>query len=348
MPRARQARRRRLEKVRIGFIGCGGIAQGHLRRVLEHGGAEIVGLCDPSAVMIERTLRNFPQLADVPVHRDYKDLLKHGGLDAIEIHTPHTLHYEQIMAGFKSGLHVLTEKPMVCTVAHAKKIIAKARTSRRVMLVSYQRHYQGEFRYMRQMIAQGKLGTVQMISAFQGQNWMQGTTGKWRQDPKLSGGGQLNDSGSHLIDIILWITGLAVAQVSAFIEFFDRKVDINSALSIEFTNGALANLTICGNAPRWMEDLTILGSSGAFCFRDGQLTHHDLGTGAVNLVSGLRNFGNPDANFIDAIRSGQEVQSPPLCGLRVIELTEAAWKSAARGGRPVRMNPRERAGRKAR
>jgi hypothetical protein len=53
----------------------------------------------------------------------------------------------------------------------------------------------------------------------------------------------------------------------------------------------------------------------------------------------VRGFSNPDANFIDAILHKQEVQSPPVCGLRVIELTAAAWKSTAQGGKPVRMNP---------
>jgi hypothetical protein len=46
---------------------------------------------------------------------------------------------------------------------------------------------------------------------------------------------------------------------------------------------------------------------------------------------------NPDRNFINAILGREEVKSPPTCGLRVIELTEAAWESAANGGQPTKV-----------
>ncbi len=338
----------RARKVRIGFIGCGGIAQGHFRRVQEHRAGEVVALCDTADAMIARTHRSFPQLADLPVYTDYRKMIKSEELDAVEIHTPHTLHFEQIMKSLDAGLHVLTEKPLVCTVPHAKKVIDKVKKSRRVLVLSYQRHYQGEFRYIRELIQRGGLGKVQMISAYQGQDWLRGTRGAWRQEPKLSGGGQLNDSASHLIDIILWITGLSAARVSAWCEYFDSKVDINTAMSIEFTNGALGNISICGNTPRFYEDVTIMGEEGALYYRNGKLTRFDRKTNTILEVTGMRGFSNPDANLIDAILHKQPVQSDATGGLRVIELTEAAWKSAAADGKPVRMNPTKGGRRKPR
>jgi predicted dehydrogenase len=162
--------------------------------------------------------------------------------------------------------------------------------------------------------------------------------GKWRQQLSLSGGGQLNDSGSHLLDIILWMTGLEVEQVQAFMENFDSEVDINSALSIRFRNGAMGTISVVGNSPTggmW-EDITIWGSKAVVYMRKGKITVKTAGTNEEYEPTGLPGSSNPDRNFIDAILGRDQVQVPPVCGLRVIELTEAAWKSAA-SGRPVRV-----------
>ena len=148
----------------------------------------------------------------------------------------------------------------------------------------------------------------------------------------------MNDSGSHLLDIILWMTGLEVEQVQAYVENFDSEVDINSALSIRFRNGAMGNISVVGNAPArgmW-EDITIWGTKAAVYMRQGSIAIKTADSGEVYEPTGLPGGTNPDRNFVDAILGRDEVQVPPECGLRVIELTEAAWRSAETG-RPVRV-----------
>ncbi len=322
------------DKIRLGFIGAGGNARWHMGNVLKLDEVEVVALCDPNPAMLERAKKQYPELADVPVFADFHDMLAEVSMDAVEISTPHTTHFEQIMAALDRGLHVLCEKPLVCTVEHAKQVIAKLEQSGKVGLVSYQRHYQPEFRYMRERIASGELGSVTFVNALQCQQWKKGTAGSWRQDPALSGGGQLNDSGSHLLDIILWTTGLAVEKVGAFIDNCGTPVDINSALSVVFKGGAQANISIVGDAPTWHEDLTVWCERGVFFMRNGKLSMSD-GKGNRYTFETMPGGSLPDKNFVDAIRGRDTVQSPFTCGLRVIELTEAAWQSAAQGGAPV-------------
>ena len=153
------------------------------------------------------------------------------------------------MAALDKGLHVLTEKPMVCSVDHAHQVIEKAKEVGKILMVSYQRHLGAQYRYVRNQIMAGELGEIQFISALQDQKWYQGTMGLWRQQLALSGGGQLNDSGSHLLDIMLWMTGLEVAEVQAYMEYFESEVDINSALSIRFRGGAMGTVSVVGNSP---------------------------------------------------------------------------------------------------
>ena len=327
-----------MDKIRVGFIGCGGNASGHIGRVLDIPEAEVVALCDVDQASLQRAKERHAQAAELPEFTHYQEMLEQVELDAVEISTPHTLHFEQIMAALDKGLHVLTEKPMVCTVDHARQVIAKAEETGKVVMISYQRHLQAQYRYVRNQIAAGELGDIQFISALQDQKWYQGTIGLWRQQMALSGGGQLNDSGSHLLDIALWMTGLEVAEVQAYMEYFDSEVDINSALSLRFGNGALGTIAVVGNSPTggmW-EDITIWGTKAAVYIRQGQIFYKTQHSNEVYEVNNLPGSTTPDQNFIDAILGRDQVQVPPECGLRVIELTEAAWASAA-SGQPVKI-----------
>ena len=287
---------------------------------------------------IARAKERNPGAAELPTFGDYKEMLAQVEMDAVQISTPHTLHFDQIMDSLDKRLDVLCEKPMVCTVDHAQQVISKAKEVEKILMLAYQRHLMADFRYVRNQIMAGELGDIQFISAMQDQGWYRGTAGTWRQQLSLSGGGQLNDSGSHLLDIILWMTGLEVEQVQAFVENFESEVDINSALSLRFRNGAMGNLSVVGNSPTggmW-EDITIWGTKGVVYMRQGKVSIKVAGSNEVYQPENLPGASSPDRNFVDAILGRDEVQIPATCGLRVIELTEAAWKSAETG-RPVRV-----------
>jgi len=324
-------------KVKVGVIGCGGIAQGHISRLIEMPDAEVTGLMDTDQTHLDLTVQRHPELEGVPQFLDYKQLIEKGDLTATLICSPHYIHYDQIVDSLRAGLDVLTEKPMVCTIEHAQSLMEEEKKAGKVLAISYQRHCQGEFQFIRNCLASGEPGEVMFLAALQGQAWLQGQVGKWRQSKKLSCGGQLNDSGSHLIDIILWITGMAVEEVSATIDNCGTEVDINSGVSMRFKNGAVGTLSVIGSCPTWWEDITIVCDKWAFFLRQGQLTYTTGLKGELHQVDGF-SYGStsPTHNFVDAVMGRAEVLAPSICGLRTIELTEAAWKSAETGG-PIRL-----------
>lgn len=327
------------KRLRIGFIGAGNIAPGHWERLHATKRAEVVALTEPDRASLARFFaRCSPRRGAerLPVYSDYRAMLDHETLDGAVVMSPHTLHYEQIAACLERGLHVLSEKPMTCTVRHAKALIAKAKRAGRVLMIAYQRHFEPPFRYMREQIAKGRLGEIEFVHAVQCQEWVRLTKGTWRHRLDLSGGGQLNDSGSHLIDIIMWVTGMKVVEVFAKQENFGGEVDVNSTLSLRFENGALGSLAVIGNAPAWHEDHTIVGSKGALLLRQGIGLIHQDANGKPIKVKLPKYTKNHDSNFVDAILGKDAPQTPPECGLRTIEVTEAAWRSAATG-KPVRV-----------
>jgi predicted dehydrogenase len=251
----------------------------------------------------------------------------------VMIATPHTQHVTQILDSLDAGANVCCEKPLVTTVADAHKIIAKRDQTGKVGMVSYQRHFQPEFRFIREKILSGETGPVQFISALQAQSWLRGTKGTWRQEHALSGGGQLNDSGSHLLDIILWITGLQVESVSAFTDNFGTEVDINSAVSVRGKSGVLGNFSVVGNGIGWHEDVSIFCEEVNLYVREGKLSFVDRRDNRFEAKLG--GGSTPDKNFIESIIGKAVCESPFECGLEVIRLTEAAWESAEKGGTSV-------------
>ena len=330
-----------MEKVQLGLIGCGGNMSGHLRRLMAMPEVEVAGLADVNEASFTRLFERVPEAKEIPRFLDHKDLLSQVALDATEISTPHTFHFEQIMDSLDRGLHVLTEKPMVCKVDHARQVMEKSQEVGKILMVSYQRHMAPTFRFIRNQISAGELGEIQFIQAMQDQHWYWNQQGKWRQSLALSGGGQLNDSGSHLLDVVLWMVDQDPVVVSAFMDNLDAEVDINSAMSIQFANGALANFSVVGTGPgpgMW-EDITIWGTKGAIYSRKGKLTCKYGGKPEVEVDADSlpSRFSSPDQNFVDAILGKDEIQVPPICGLRVIQLTEAAWESAEKGGRPIKV-----------
>ena len=142
-----------------------------LQRLPHRPEAEIVALCDPSGESLANAKQRNAGARDLPEFSDYRQMLADVELDAVQISTPHTTHFEQIMACLDKGLHVLTEKPMVCTVEHAHQVIAKAKEADRILMISYQRHLQPTYRFVRDKVLSGEMGDIQCIYTRQDQSW---------------------------------------------------------------------------------------------------------------------------------------------------------------------------------
>ncbi len=325
------------DEIRIGMVGMGGFMNTHSKALGEIPDARVVAIADPQPGHRANHKERHAHLADAAEYDDYQAMLRKEKLDAVVIASPHTLHFEQVMAALDRGLHVLVEKPMVCRIDHGVTVVKKVRETGLVLTIGYHRHTDGTYRYVRREIDAGRIGTIQAVSAFQCQEWKKATAGEWRQAPDLSGGGQLNDSGSHLVDVVLWMTGLEADTVSAQIDNCGTEVDINSAVSVRFTSGAVGTLTVIGDAPAWWEDISIVGDEGAFHIRQGAGLTQQVGFRDAQMAVDAERLGSESVSFdfIRAVKGEGEPVAPAECGLRVIELTEAAWKSAADGGKPV-------------
>jgi predicted dehydrogenase len=132
--------------IRVGLIGCGGNMRAHLRRLVTIPEVQIVGIVEPSEENVRLAKEQFRPLEPVAVFCGHREMLAALQPDAVEISTPHTLHFEQIMDSLEAGCHVLCEKPMTCTRAEAETVCKRAEETGKVVMVSYQRHQQALYR----------------------------------------------------------------------------------------------------------------------------------------------------------------------------------------------------------
>jgi len=135
-----------LNKLKIGIIGCGAIAQiqhlPHLRELRDE--FEIAGLCDLSQTLLATVGAEY----GVPPERrfvDYGDLVR-SDVEAVIV-CPSGTHAAPSIAAARAGKHVFVEKPMCTTVAEAEAMVAAAEKAERVLMVGYMKRHEPAYQY---------------------------------------------------------------------------------------------------------------------------------------------------------------------------------------------------------
>ncbi|MBV6503782.1 MAG: Glucose--fructose oxidoreductase [Fimbriimonadales bacterium] len=321
--------------VSVALIGAGGFAGVHARRLNEIPECEVVGVQD----IVPNRAQQFADrwFAESPhkptAFSDMKQMIEQKRPTAVVISTPHTLHFEHICLALDAGCHVLVEKPMVTNSEHAREIMRRAEEKSRIVCIGYNTPCTPALARLRHIIAEHELGPLQAASGWLSQDWKNLTMGTWRQDPGLSGGGQMYDSGAHLFNSLVWAVDEEPESVFAIADNSGTEVDINGVVTVRFRSGALANVMICGNC-------AVDGSGLDFCFEDGHVAIDGWGGGWIRIQKrgshepddyGLGEPSNPDRNFIRSILGEEEPKTTPRHGLLQSLLMDAIYESAKTG-----------------
>ena len=126
-----------LDTIRIGIIGCGGIANGkHMPSLKKVPGVEMVAFCD---IIIDRAEKAAKQYGtpDAKVYEDYKELLEDKTIDVVHVCTPNRAHSFITVDALEAGKHVMCEKPMAINSAEAKKMLDAAEKSGKFLTIGY-------------------------------------------------------------------------------------------------------------------------------------------------------------------------------------------------------------------
>jgi len=323
--------------LRIGIVGTGGLGTNLGEQALAVEDVRVAAIADVS----EDSLADAGEaLAVTPAERytDWEAMFESADLDAVIIATPHTLHYDQITAAMDRGLHVLCEKPLTTDLEDARTLRDRAAESDQTLMVGYQRHLNAPYVAARERIMNGP--TPKVLTASVIQPWIGDFRDAWRTDPDLSGGGQLYDTGSHLLDAVLWMTGLTPTTVSAEMVFDDDadRVDKQAVCNVVFEEGTVASITVSGDAPTVREHIHVWSDDGGTSvdmanWSDVEVTAIDTDGSESTPPAADADLPTKVAAFVESIRTGSEPPATAEDALKVTAVTEAAYEAAKTGER---------------
>ena len=191
-----------MDKVRIGIIGCGGIANGkHMPSLKMLDNVEMVAFCDIIPERAQEAAEKYGT-PDAKVFSNYQELLKLD-LDVVHVLTPNSSHAPITIDALESGKHVMCEKPMAMNTEEAKSMLEAARRTGMKLTIGYQNRFRADSLYLKKCCENGDLGHVYYARALAIRRRAVPTWGVFLDEEK-QGGGPLIDIGTHALDLTLW------------------------------------------------------------------------------------------------------------------------------------------------
>jgi len=326
--------------LRTAILGAGGIGTHLAREVSAHPDGTIAAVVDVNEDALD-DLAAEHDLDESVLFTDESVMYEATDLDAVIIATPPAFHDDQIDAAFERDLHVLCEKPVVVERAAAERLHERVADSELVFMAGYQRHLNPGFVAAYERYHEAGYEPTFMTGELT-QDWRHhfesGTN--WRTDPEIGGRGHLFSVGTHVLESVLWLTGLTPTAVSAEMEFHDDEqyIDTKSSLTVRFENGAVASFADSAVASATREHIHVWDDEGAV-----YLEGVDWGQRELTLVESDGSERVPDlayddapskfAAFAAAIESGEEPPATAEDVLVVTALLDAAYESARTGER---------------
>jgi len=352
-----------MEKLKIGIVGCGGIANNkHLPAIKKNGNFEVVAFCDIERSKAEDAKNKFGT-EDARVYTDYNELVKEE-LAAVYVLTPNKSHADISIAAMKAGKHVMCEKPMAKSYADAKRMLDTAKETGKLLTIAYQNRYRSDSTYLKRACEHGDLGDIYYAKAHAVRRRAVPTWGVFLNEEE-QGGGPLIDIGTHALDLTLWmmnnyepvsVTGSVyrkladqTEQGNAFGEWDPAQFTVeDSAFGfIKMKNGATIHLEASWALNTLEVDeakTSLCGTKAGADMKDGLRINRvqynkqcvekpEMNNGGVAFFDGNEEQA-PDVEqkiFYNAIVHGKELTVKPEQAIVVTRILEAIYESAKTG-----------------
>ncbi len=346
-------------RARIAIVGAGWWStQAHLPSLLAYPHAEVVGIAD---LNIDKARAAGAAYGIERLYTDYRRMLDAEKPDGVIVATNHLAHFDVARDAITRGMGVLVEKPMVQRAVEARELQRLAEQQGAPLMIGYPWHFTPQHQQLRDIIAAGRIGKLQMVSTLYASMVIEflrgkpqayqsifnypvtGPTASSYSDPRIAGGGQGALQVTHAAALLLLLTGLKPVSVSAFMERHDLQVDLCDAITVRFDNDAIGTIASTGNiaaihTDNQRLDYRLFGTEGYAMLEvlDGTASTY-TNDGKVERLDPTP----PDRRYpaettsrhlVDLLLGRVTVnQSPAVIGVRTVELLEAAYRSATEG-----------------
>ncbi len=327
-------------KLRWGMIGCGSAAEikGGLG-IRRSPKSELVAVADTDEVRA----RSYAAEHHIPRWYTHgQELVNDPAVEAVYIAAPNSFHCEYTIAAALAGKHVLCEKPFGTSVEENRRMIAACKRAGVMLAVSYYRRFYPNVQKAREIISSGSIGRVTVAGIHAVRGTVLDEPRRWLVDKEMAGGGAFQRSGSHRIDVLVYLLG-PVRDVHALSERMLDGYDVEDA--------SVAILRFESGAQGWLVFHTTVGGADEtdrieICGTRGRLLLDPLGeppgSGTLRLdtADGKEELKDdiPEAvslpiidDFVCALAEGK----PPICSgeeaLKTNQIIYAGYRSAELG-----------------
>lgn len=204
-----------MKKLKVGIIGMGYIGESHIEAVRRIGCCNLYAVADTNAELARAKAEYY---GIEKYYTGVEELLADENIDAVHNCTPNFLHLKINREVLKSGKHLLSEKPLCMNYEEARELVELKRAHPgQVAAVNFNYRMNPMVQEMRHRIAEGKIGSVRIITGSYQQDWLlYDTDYSWRLEPEVSGAScAIADIGSHWMDAVQHVTGHKITEVMA-------------------------------------------------------------------------------------------------------------------------------------
>jgi predicted dehydrogenase len=252
--------------MRFAIVGCGPIGQKRAAAIARLGHQTVLAVDFAKERAAEISSRSGARPAS-----DFRVAAEAADIDAVVIATPHAELAAIATVCLRAGKHVLVEKPGGRNLAEVRAIAAAAATTDRVAKVGYNHRFHPAMSRAREIVDRGEIGGLMFVRGRYGHGGRPDYEKEWRFARAISGGGELIDQGSHLIDLAQWLLGeFTEVQGTVRTFFWDAEVEDNVFLTLSTADSRIAWLHASWTEWRNLFSLEIYG-------RDGKLQIDGLG-----------------------------------------------------------------------
>jgi predicted dehydrogenase len=251
-----------MNKIRLGIVGTGFVADLHAAAFRTVPDAEVVAVASPTP----GKAKHFAQERGIAhAFEDYRDLLALKDVELVTLCLPNYKHHEATLAAARAGKHIVCEKPLCLTLEEADEMIDVCRRQGVLLLYAEELCFAPKYVRAKQLVDEGALGRVFLVK--QSEEHF-GPHTPWFWDVNLSGGGVLLDMGCHSIEFARWVLGKPTvksvqASLSTHVHADRTRGEDHSLCTVEYEGGRIGLAENSWAKQGGVDDrCEILGSAG--------------------------------------------------------------------------------------
>jgi UDP-N-acetyl-2-amino-2-deoxyglucuronate dehydrogenase len=330
-------------KIKIAVVGCGRISANHLKSIEVHqDDFELVAVCDNNRELVKKISTDL----DVPGYANLDTMLQEIDLDIVSICTPSGIHPQQVIKAARSGVHVITEKPMATRWKDGLAMVKACDEARVRLFVVKQNRLNATLQLLKRAVTEKRFGRIHMVNlnVFWTRPQEYYDSAAWRGTWELDGGAFMNQA-SHYVDLLEWLIG-PIADIQAMTGTLGREIEVEDTgvMNVRWRNGAMGSMCVTMlTYPRNYEgSITILGEKGTvrvggvavneiqhWEFEEEKDYDRDIKDASYQTTS-VYGFGHPlyFKDVIEVMRGNKEPDTDGREGLAALEVLIAAYLSA--------------------